>query len=174
MLLVFIILVIIGIVYFIFFNKLISLRQNCNEAWSDIDVQLRRRHDLIPNLVNIVKGYARHETQVLEEVTALRAQAMSPQTGGLSETSKIEQNIQTGIHSILAIAESYPDLKANEEYMNLQKELSNTEDEIASARRIYNENVAEYNTQIATIPTAMIASLHHFTAMSFFQDDEKS
>ena len=166
--------IIIAIAYFFFYNQIVSLRQSCQEAWSDIDVQLRRRHDLIPNLIETVKGYASHEKQVFEDITALRSQAMSTQLGDIASVAKVEQSIGAGIQQILGIAEAYPDLKANQEYLNLQFELTKTEDELASARRIYNGNVAAYNVKIATVPASIIASLQGFTPMSFFQDDDKS
>ena len=165
-----IILIVIG-VYVYSFNKLNSLNQHVTESWSDIDVQLKRRQDLIPNLIKVVQGYAAHEKNLMEELTLMRTKALTVDKDNLKEKASVEENLGDKTKSLLAVAENYPDLKANTEFLNLQKELSETEDEIASSRRIYNSNVAEYNTAVSTVPTNLIASLHHFTPKDFFQKD---
>src|SRR3989344_9035637 len=127
-----------------FYNRLISSKQNVHEAWSGIDVQLKRRHDLIPNLVQAVQGYAKHEEQLFKHIAEERSKALALPQSDVSELSRVEKEIAIYLRSILAIAESYPQLKANENFLKLQTELTETEDQIASARRIYNSNVADY------------------------------
>ena len=159
------------IFYMVSFNALTSSKQNVTEAWADIDVQLKRRHDLIPNLIDTVKGYAAHEEKLFEETAAIRTQAMNNTSNDLNEKSELEKQIQTHVAQILAVSESYPDLKANENFQKLQDSLTETEDQIASARRIYNSNVADYNTKVSIFPTNIIASLHHFKQATFFQNE---
>lgn len=160
---------------FYFYNKLVSSRQNVREAWSGIDVQLKRRHDLIPNLVQTVQGYAKHEEQLFNDITEERAKALSLSGSNMSRLAEIEDELGKSIKSLLAVAEAYPDLKANENFLKLQTELSETEDQIASARRIYNSNVADYNTLIGVFPVNIIAGIFHFSESAFFQTppDEK-
>lgn len=153
------------------YNGLVRLKMRTEEAWSDIDVQLKRRYDLIPNLVNTVKGYATHERELLERVTEARANAM--QTGGTTaERAQHENMLSDTLKSLFAVAENYPDLKANQNFLELQKELSDTENKIQAARRFYNGNVMELNTKIDTFPTSLIASAFHFAKREFFQADE--
>lgn len=154
------------------YNRLISSKQNVAEAWSGIDVQLKRRHDLIPNLVNLVKGYATYEKNLFEQITELRTKALSLNTDDIKGKSSVETDIEKSLKSIIAIAESYPDLKANTTYLELQEALTETEDQIASARRIYNSNAADYNTIVLSFPTNLLASLFHFSPSSYFQNEE--
>jgi LemA protein len=162
---------IIGLWVIISFNKLNSRKQLVSEAWSDIDVQLKRRHDLIPNLIGLVQEYAAHEKSLFTEVTQLRSQAMTLGTNDISARSEVEKELESNLKSLLAVAEAYPDLKANTNYLKLQQELTDTEDEIASARRIYNSNVADYNTLVLSFPGNIIAVAAHFTTAGFFQND---
>jgi len=165
------IIALIGIVliYIYFYNRLISAKQNAHEAWSGIDVQLKRRHDLIPNLVNVVQGYAKHEEKLFKEIAEERTKALSLPKSDVKGLSGIEKEIDTSLHSILAIAEAYPDLKANEQFLKLQVQLTETEDQIASARRIYNSNTADYNTLINSFPANITAGLSNFSPLTYFQ-----
>lgn len=161
------------IVWVIFvYNKLISLRNRTQEAWSDIEVQLKRRYDLIPNLVNSVKGYANHESTAFEKVTEARAQAMQAKTIG--EHSKSEALLGGAISGIFGIAEAYPELKANTNFIELQRELSDTENKIQAARRFYNTNVRDFNTSTQQFPSNVIANMFNFSKMEFFDlpDDD--
>ncbi|MFA6524432.1 MAG: LemA family protein [Candidatus Paceibacterota bacterium] len=149
------------------FNRFISLRNRAQEAWADIEVQLKRRYDLIPNLVNAVKGYATHESSAFENVTKARSMAMGAQgpTKGHAEA----ENMLTGaLKSIFAIAEAYPDLKANQNFLGLQSELSDTENKIQAARRFYNTNVRDLNISIQSFPSNVIANTFKFSKMEFF------
>ena len=150
-------------------NHLVTLKNRAAEAWADIDVQLKRRYDLIPNLVNTVKGYATHETEAFESVTKARAAAMG--AGSLGDKSQAEATLAGSLKSVFAIAEAYPDLKANQNFMALQTELSDTEDKIQAARRFYNGNVRDLNTSIQVFPGNVIASMFNFAPMEFFQLD---
>lgn len=148
------------------YNGLVRRRFRVREAWSDIDVQLKRRYDLIPNLVETVKGYATHETSAFENVTKARAQALGAQT--MHEKEKAENMLSSALKSIFAIAEAYPQLRAVESFTKLQEELSDTENKIQAARRFYNGNVIDYNTKIETFPTNLIASTFGFKKEEFF------
>lgn len=148
------------------YNKLVALRNRTKEAWSDIEVQLKRRYDLIPNLVNSVKGYATHESTAFEKVTQARAEAMQAKT--MSEHAKSEALLGGAISGIFGIAEAYPDLKANANFLELQRELSDTENKIQAARRFYNTNVRDMNTTIEQFPTNMIAGIFGFKGSEFF------
>ena len=151
------------------YNSLVRLRTRVEEAWSDIDVQLKRRYDLIPNLINTVKGYATHEQTLLEKLTQERANAMN--TGGVEKADA--ENALTGtLRTLFAVAENYPDLKANQNFLELQRELSDTENKIQAARRFYNTTVMELNTKVDTFPSGVIAGLFKFTKREFFQIDE--
>jgi LemA protein len=150
------------------YNRLVTFRTRANEAWADIDVQLKRRYDLIPNLVNTVKGYAAHESGTLEAVIAARNSAMQ-NTGTLADKSAAENQLSGTLKSIFALSENYPDLKANQNFLSLQNELSDTENKIQSARRFYNGVVRDYNTMLSTFPSNIIASTFHFTSKEFFQ-----
>lgn len=151
------------------YNSLVTARVRTEESWSDITVQLKRRYDLIPNLINTVKGYAKHEREVLDQVTTARANAMKSQTVG--ETAKSDNMFQEALKSLFAVAESYPDLKANENFKHMQEELVDTEDKIQAARRFYNGAVRDLNTKIQTFPTSIIAGIFNFKQREFFDVD---
>ena len=157
--------VLVGIVLAAMYNGLVRLNQQAGEAWSDITVQLKRRYDLIPNLVNTVKGYASHEKTVFEDVTAARTQALGAQ--GVAETAKAENQFSQTLKSLFAVAENYPDLKATENFQQLQAELTDTEDKIQASRRFYNGVVRDFNTKRKTSPTNVFA-----TRLGFTQDKE--
>jgi LemA protein len=152
------------------YNKLVTLRNRIDNAWSQIDVQLKRRFDLIPNLVEIVKGYAAHEKGVFENVTKARAAMTQAQT--VEEQSGAQNMISGALKSLFAVAEAYPDLKANQNFMMLQEELSGTEGKIAYARQFYNDNVMAYNTLIQSFPSNLIANAFKFNEREYFSMDE--
>jgi len=156
------------IVVFIY-NGLVRAKVRVDEAWSDISVQLKRRYDLIPNLVNTVKGYAAHEKTVFEEVTEARANALSAQT--VTEAAKADNQFQAALKSLFAVAEAYPDLKANQSFQQLQAELVDTEDKIQAARRFYNGAARDLNVKIQTFPTNIFAGLLGFKQRDFFEVD---
>lgn len=149
------------------FNRLVSLKNRTDEAWSDIDVQLKRRHDLIPNLIETVKGYAKHEKEVFEKVTEARTAAISSK--GLAEKAKAENQITQALKSVFAVAENYPDLKANENFLELQREITDTEDKIQAARRFYNGNVRDLNISIESFPSNIIANMFHYQKKELFE-----
>jgi len=149
------------------FNGLIRLKNSTDEAWSDIDVQLKRRHDFIPNLIETVKGYAAHEKQAFESVTNARAKAMGAQ--GIEEKGKAENMLSGTLKTLFAVAESYPELKANQNFLQLQTELSDTENKIQAARRFYNGNVRDLNIKIETFPSRIIAGMLGFKKREFFE-----
>lgn len=149
------------------FNGLVRARNRVKESWSDIDVQLKRRYDLIPNLVESVKGYAKHESGVFEQVTKARAAAMGAQT--VEEHGKAENMLTGALKSLFAVSEAYPDLKASANFAKLQDELSDTENKIQAARRFYNSNVLVINTKIETFPTNLIAGMFGFKQSQFFE-----
>jgi len=152
------------------YNGFVSLVNRTKEAWADIDVQLKRRHDLIPNLVETVKGYASHEEQVFSSVTEARAKALS--AGTVAEKGAAEGQLSNALKSVFAVAEAYPALRAVEAFTNLQSELSDTENKIQAARRFYNGNVRDLNTRIDSFPGNVIAGTFHFQKQEFFQADE--
>ncbi|MEE2908753.1 MAG: LemA family protein, partial [Planctomycetota bacterium] len=158
------------------YNGLVRKRQSCKESWSDIDTELKRRHDLIPNLVNTVKGYAAHESGVMEEVTKLRNEAVQVQDKGPEARSKVEGQLGASVDKLIARAEAYPDLKASANFLELQKELSETETRIARSRRFYNSNVREFHNGCQVIPASIIASIGGFKEIEFdfFQVDDVS
>lgn len=167
------ILVILGliVIWFVFtFNKLIKLKNRAKEAWADIEVQLKRRHNLIPNLVETVKGYAAHERGVLEKVTEARTRAMGAQTA--REKQEAENILTQTLKSLFAVVENYPDLKASANFLELQRELRDTEDKIQAARRFYNTNVRDLNIAIQSFPSNIIAKLFGFKKMEFFEIEE--
>jgi len=157
------------------YNGLIKLKNRVKEAWSDIDVQLKRRYDLIPNLVETVKGYAKHESETLENVIKARNEAMAAQKGGnAKEQAQAENALSSTLKSIFALAESYPDLKANQNFLELQRELTDTEDKIQASRRFYNGNVRDFNTKAETFPTNIFVGMLNFKKFEFFEiGDEK-
>ena len=152
------------------YNRLITLRNRTKEAWSDIDVQLKRRYNLIPNLVETVKGYATHEREVLENVTKARNQAMAAES--IEDKGKAENFLSSTLKSLFAVSENYPDLKASQNFLELQKELRDTEDKIQASRRFYNTNVRDLNTKIETFPSNVIAQKFNFQKMEFFEIEE--
>jgi len=162
-----VILLIIGIWYWATYNSLIQLNVRVDEAWSDITVQLKRRADLIPNLVSTVQGYASHEKTVFEDVTKARAETISAQTPG--EASVAEGHIQSALKSIFAVAEAYPQLQASQNFLRLQSDLVDTEDKIQASRRFYNGGVREYNTKIKQFPSNIVARNLHYTDREFFE-----
>ncbi|TSC64291.1 MAG: LemA protein [Parcubacteria group bacterium Gr01-1014_106] len=153
------------------FNRLVSVRNQASEAWSDIEVQLKRRYDLIPNLVETVKGYVAHEKNVLMEVTEARTRAMGAQTPG--EHAKAENALTGTLKTLFAVAEQYPDLKANTNFLELQRELSDTENKIQAARRFYNGTVRDLNTAIQSFPANLLAGSFGFSQREFFDLDEE-
>lgn len=152
------------------YNGLITLRNRVKEAWSDIDVQLKRRYDLIPNLVETVKGYASHEKETFDKVIQARSKAMS--ATGLKEKGEAENALSGTLKSLFALSESYPDLKASVNFLELQKELTDTEDKIQASRRFYNGNVMDFNTKLETFPSNMIAQMFGFKVSEFFVAEE--
>lgn len=150
------------------YNGFILLRNRVNEAWSDIEVQMKRRYDLIPNLVETVKGYAKHESGTLEKVIQARNMAMASQ-GNIKELAQSENVLTGALKSIFALTENYPDLKANANFMELQRELRDTEDKIQAARRFYNGNVLAFNTKIELFPSNIVAAMFHFEKRDFFE-----
>ncbi len=167
---------VIGLIIFwliITFNSLITLRNRTDEAWSDIDVQLKRRYDLIPNLVETVKGYAGHEREVFEKVTAARAAAINAEKGGnLAEIAKTENMLAGTLKTLFAVAENYPDLKASQNFLQLQDELSDTENKIQASRRFYNGNVRDFNIKMQKFPANLVAGILGFKSREFFEMEE--
>jgi LemA protein len=153
-------------------NGIISARNRVDESWSGIDVQLKRRHDLVPNLVETVKGYATHEQAVFTKVTEARAESMSAQS--VQDTATAETKLTGALTDLRAVAEQYPNLKATENFQQLSRNLSELEDEIQASRRIYNSNVQAYNTDIQQFPGSIIANQGNFTARQYFEIEDKS
>jgi LemA protein len=153
------------------YNRFVSQRQLIKDAWANIDTELRRRYDLIPNLVETVRGYASHEREVFEEVTRARAAATSA-TGTPASQAAAEGPLVAALRQLLAVAENYPDLKANQNFLALQSELANTEDRLQTARRFYNANVRQYNQRVQQFPSTLIASTFHFAPEEYFEVDE--
>jgi LemA protein len=152
------------------YNSLVRARNRVDNAWSQIDVQLKRRYDLIPNLVETVKGYAAHERQTLEAVTNARASAIGAQQGGdVAQQAQAENVLSGALKSLFAVAEQYPDLKANQNFLQLQEELTSTEDRIAYARQFYNDSVLGYNNSIQTFPKNTLAGMFNFEKREFFE-----
>ena len=160
------IVVLVGVLFVGAYNRLVALRQNVNEAFADIDVQLKQRQDLVPNLVETVKGYAAHERGTLDEVTQARAAAAS--AGNLEQRAQAENALTGALGRLFAVAEAYPDLKANQNFLQLQAELADLENKIAAARRFFNNAVGEYNASIQRFPAMLIAGATGFTARDFF------
>jgi LemA protein len=160
-------LILAGLTYVFVRNNMVSLRNRCDEAWSGIDVQLKRRHDLVPNLVESVKGYATHERETFEKVTQARAAAM--QASGPEQAGKAESQLTAALGGLRVVAEQYPELRATENFQQLQRQLSELEDEIQASRRIYNSNVQQYNTRIQQWPWSIIAKQGGFTDKPFFE-----
>jgi len=152
------------------YNRLVTLKNRAKEAWADIDVQLKRRYDLIPNLVETVKGYAAHEKEVFEKVTEARTRAIGArESGNLKKMVEAENYLSQTLKTLFAVAENYPDLKASQNFLELQRELRDTEDKIMYARRFYNSNVRDLNTAIESFPTNIVASIFGFKKMDLFE-----
>lgn len=168
------IIVLVGLWLILSYNGLISLRNRSDEAWSDISVQMKRRYDLIPNLVNTVKGYATHESNVFENVTNARAAAMGATT--LKDHAEKEAQLTSTLKTLFAVSENYPALQASQNFLELQHELTDAEDKIQAARRFYNGNVRQYNTSLQSFPTNLMAGMFAFTAKEFFEmaENEKA
>jgi LemA protein len=164
--------VLIGVIYILMRNSIIASRNRADEAWSGIDVQLKRRHDLVPNLVESVKGYATHEQKTFENVTKARSQAMAAE--GVQDTAQAESALGAALGQLRVVAEQYPDLRATENFQQLQRQLSELEDEIQASRRIYNSNVQSYNTKIQQFPMSIVAQQGGFTDKEFFEIGEPS
>jgi LemA protein len=162
-----VLIVIVGLVLMGMYNRLVRLRNRIENAWSQIDVQLQRRHDLIPNLVEAVKGYAAHEKGVLEGVTQARANALNAQ--GPADKAAAENVLTGALKSLFAVSEAYPDLKANQNFLSLQEELSATEDKVAYSRQFYNDTVRGYNTSIQSFPTSILAKQFGFAAREYYE-----
>lgn len=150
------------------YNSMVSLRNHIRDAWSNIDTELKRRYDLIPNLVSTVKGYAAHERDVLESVTRLRSLCMASQ-GTPDEQARDEVQLVVGLRKLMAVVENYPDLKADSHFLELQRELINTEDRIQAARRFYNGNVRDYQNKAESFPSNIVAAMFGFQPISFFE-----
>ncbi len=169
--------VVVLLVFFmiLMYNGLVRTRNRIDNAYSQIDVQLKRRHDLIPNLVETVKGYAAHEKSTFEAVTEARANAISAgQTGSPAQQAQAENALSGTLKSLFAVAEAYPDLKANQNFLNLQEELTSTEDRIAYARQFYNDSVLGYNNRIQSFPANMLAGMFSFTKREYFEGDPEA
>jgi LemA protein len=161
-----------GLIYVLLRNSLINLNQRVGESWSGIDVQLKRRHDLVPNLVESVKGYATHEQETFEKVTQARAAAM--QASGPAEAGQAEGQLTAALGGLRVVAEQYPQLRATENFQQLTRNLSELEDEIQASRRIYNSNVQAYNTKIQIFPNSIVADQGGFTEREFFEIEDAS
>ncbi len=172
------ILIILGIIaaviaFFVgLYNALVRLRNRAQNAWAQVDVQLRRRYDLIPNLVETVKGYAAHEKETFQNVTEARTAAMGAQT--VQDQGKAENMLSGALKSLFAVAENYPDLKANQNFLMLQEELAGTEGKIAYARQFYNDSVMKFNTKQEVFPSNIVAGMFHFEKMEYFEIDEEA
>ncbi len=164
-------LVVLAILFVIaIYNKLVAKRIQCENGWSQIDVQLKRRHDLIPNLVETVKGYASHERETLEQVTKARQQAVD--ASGVADQAQAENFLTGALRQLFALSESYPDLKANQNFMQLQEELTRTENKISFARQHYNDTVSRYNTAVQSFPSNVVAGMFNFTEREFFEIED--
>lgn len=163
--------VLLGVWLIAIYNGLIKLKNRVDEAWSDISVQLKRRYDLIPNLVSTVKGYASHEKGVFEQVTEARTKAMGAQTP--AEQAQAENALSGTLKTLFAVAEAYPDLKANQNFLELQRELTDTEDKIQASRRFYNGNVRDFNTKIQVFPNNLVVGMLGYQKYEFFEISEQ-
>lgn len=163
------VIIVLAIIIAIMYNSLVTLKQRTQNAWSQIDVQLQRRFDLIPNLVECVKGYMTHESETLENVTKLRTSWSEATTA--DEKMKLDNELSSSLKSIMAVAESYPDLKTNQNFISLQGELTDTENKISYSRQFYNDIVTRYNTKIQTVPSNIIAGIFGFKAQELYKID---
>ncbi len=168
----FAIIALIALFFIVAFNGLVRLRNRVDSAWSQIGVQLTRRHDLIPNLVETVKGYAAHEKQTLEAVVQARNSAVQAQQAGPQQQAQAENMLSGALRQLFALSEAYPDLKANQNFLNLQEELTSSEDRISYARQFYNDEVQKYNTKIQSFPGNMIAGMFNFAPREFFETEQ--
>jgi LemA protein len=169
-----VVVIVLVLIFVVLYNKLVRLKNRVDEAWAQIDVQLRRRYDLIPNLVETVKGYAAHERQTLEAVIQARAAAQSVSAAGNATPANVavaEGALTTALRGLLAVSEAYPDLKANQNFAQLSEELTTTENKIAFARQHYNDSVRVLNTAVETIPTSLVAGLAHVEKREYFELD---
>ncbi len=164
--------VLLVLIFIALYNSLVTLKVRVDEAWSDITVQLKRRYDLIPNLVNTVKGYATHEKEVFQKVTEARANAMNAQ--GVKETAEAENQFAGALKSLFAVAEAYPTLRASENFQQLQNELVDTEDKIQAARRFYNGGVRDLNTKLQTFPSNVVGGMLGFKPREFFEVENQA
>jgi LemA protein len=155
------------------YNRGVRLRNQVEEAWSGISVQLKRRYDLIPNLVNTVKGYAKHEQETLERVIQLRNQAQATPSGNINEQIQAEQALAAGLRTVFALAENYPDLKANQNFMELQRSLGEVEDNLQNARRFYNAAVRDNNNFVESFPSMIVARMGGFNPYNYFEIEER-
>lgn len=167
-----VIVVLLVLVLILSYNGLVRLRNRIDNAWSQIDVQLKRRYDLIPNLVNTVKGYAAHEREVFEQVTQARANAINAQ--GPAQQAQAENVLSGALKSLFAVAEAYPELKANQNFLSLQEELTSTEDRVAYARQFYNDSVLSYNNKLQTFPRNVIAGMFNFEKREYFEGEPEA
>lgn len=167
-----VIVVLVVLVFILSYNGLVRLRNRIDNAWSQIDVQLKRRYDLIPNLVETVKGYAAHEKGVFEQVTQARANAINAQ--GPQQQAEAENVLSGALKSLFAVAEAYPDLKANQNFLSLQEELTSTEDRVAYARQFYNDSVLSYNNKLQTFPRNVIAGMFKFEKREYFEGEPEA
>jgi LemA protein len=164
-----VIVVILAIVLWVLYNGLVRLRNQVKNAWAQIDVQLKRRHDLIPNLVETVKGYMKFERETLEAVTKARNIALQASSAGAGERAKVEGDLSSALSRLLAVVERYPDLKANQNFLALQEELTSTENKISFSRQFYNDSVLKYNNQTQMVPSNIVAGMFGFKAGEFFE-----
>ncbi|WP_270764702.1 LemA family protein [Weissella confusa] len=165
--------VVIGLIWISIYNGLVKARMHTQEAWSQIDVQLKRRNDLIPNLLETVKGYAKFEQGTLEKVVSLRNALTQVPSGDHQQAMEISDQLTTSLKSVFAVAEAYPDLKASAQYNKLMDELTNTENKIAYSRQLFNTTTANYNAKLQTFPTNIIAGIHHFQPSEFLETPEE-
>jgi LemA protein len=161
--------VVLAIILFVLYNGLVRLRNQVKNAWAQIDVQLKRRYDLIPNLVETAKGYMKHERETLEAVTKARNLAQQASSAGAGERAKAEGELSSVLSRLLAVVENYPDLKANQNFLALQEELTSTENKIGFSRQFYNDSVLRYNNQTQMVPSNIVASMFGFKASEFFE-----
>jgi LemA protein len=167
LIIVFVIIIAVGM-----YNSLVSLRNRCDNAWSQVDVQLRRRYDLIPNLVETVKGYAKHEREVFERVTEARTKAIDAST--VKEQGQAENQLTGALKTLFAVAENYPELKANQNFLMLQEELAGTESKVAYARQFYNDSIMKYNIRLQVFPSSIIAGMFKFKQRDYFEIGEEA
>ena len=165
-----VVLIVLAVYAVLQYNGFVTLRNRVVESWSDIEVQMKRRYDMIPNLVNTVKGYAKHESGTLEDVIKARSVAMGQQSN-MQERSQSESILSSTLKSLFAVSENYPELKANQNFLELQRELRDTEDKLQAARRFYNGNVLSYNTKLETFPSNVVAAMFRFEKKDFFELD---